>query len=365
MTELLNGMHPMQQLELCGAISRWMKPPGQLALPMPMPMPASKNVFQVEHNPNEEAVLMSAQVDHVFIGEVDNHQHIILDTGSSYNLIGRHIIPILEEKMKEAGTKMIVQPAGKRFQFGGTVKSCSTAKVLVPLLLGKTRVETEVYIVDTDIPFLLGGNFLRQHKTEISVSDNTLIINNHMIPLLLLATGHMAIPWESEIHKINRHDTVLMTVTVHENKWGAPAVKEAMHKQQRTLKECGVYKEVQIQPWLPTLPSKWIINATTSDDVEMGGAVTARLTVQGYQDLNDEYTPYTNPNARPISVRLMIATAANLGWKPKTINISKTNKHGQESDNTIPPPEIAKPGIAWKLLRGQYVWPKRGWQTLV
>jgi len=280
-------------------------------------MPANKNVFQVE----EEAVLMAAHIDHVFIGEVDNHQHIIIDTGSSYNLIGRHLLPSLEEKMKEAGTKLTVKPAGKRFQLGGTTKTLSTAKAIVPLLLGDTRVETEVYVVDGEIPFLLGGNILRQHKTEISVSDNTLTVNNQKINLILLHTGHMAIPWESKIHKIDWQNQVLMTITVPENKWGHPEIKKAMHITKENLKIGRVYKEVKHEPWMPTLQSKWIVKETIRNDGKVGEEFRPKIVVRGDQDLNEEYIPYVNPSAHTTTVRLMMAAAANLSSRPKTINI--------------------------------------------
>jgi hypothetical protein len=348
MTELFNAMHPIQQLEMCGAMSKWMKPTGQLALPMP----ANKNVFQVE----EEAVLMAAHTNHVFIGEEDNHQHIIIDTGSSYNLIGRHLLPSLEEKMKEAGTKLTIKPAGKRFQLGGTTKTLSTAKVIVPLLLGDTRVETEVYVVDGEIPFLLGGNILRQYKTEISVSDNTLIVNNQQINLITLNTGHMAIPWESKIHKVGWQNQVLMTITVPENKWGHPDIKKAMQTTKENLKIGRVYKEVKHEPWMPTLQSKWIIKETIHND-GVGEEFRSKIVVRGYQDLNEDYTPYVNPSAHTTTVRLMMATAANLGWRPKTIKISKTYTHGTTGDKTIyvkPPIEVDTPGIAWELLNGEY-----------
>ena len=65
---------------------------------------------------------------------------------------------------------------------------------MVPLVLGSTMVEAEVFIVDNEIPFLLGGEILRQHKTEISVLENKLTVNNHTMRLILLKSGHMAIP---------------------------------------------------------------------------------------------------------------------------------------------------------------------------
>jgi len=107
----------------------------------------------------------------------------------------------------------------------------STCKLIVPLKLGQTRVETEIYIVDTKIPFVIGGDLLRKYKTEISVSDNILILNNQRILLKLLPTGHIALPWTNSIHKIDRTDAVMMTVKVPRRQWYAPEVRKAMFDQ--------------------------------------------------------------------------------------------------------------------------------------
>jgi len=39
----------------------------------------------------------------VFLGGIGDCTHIILDTGSSRNLIGRHLLPLLIQRMVEAG----------------------------------------------------------------------------------------------------------------------------------------------------------------------------------------------------------------------------------------------------------------------
>jgi hypothetical protein len=106
--------------------------------------------------------------------------------------------------------------ARKKFQFGGRSSAVSTARVMVPLVLGNTMVEAEVFIVDKEIPFLLGGEILRQHKTEISVSENKLTVNGHTMRLRLLNTGHMAIPWSPRIHKMKDHaNNVFLTQRVN------------------------------------------------------------------------------------------------------------------------------------------------------
>jgi hypothetical protein len=127
-----------------------MTPGGKLTLPPPM----AKNIYQVESNPEDEDLLMN--MEQVFVGEIKDHNNIVIDTGSSYNLIGRHLLPLLKQKLEHAGVKSEVVSASNRFQFGGSAKVMCTAKVVVPLKLGHTRVETEVYIFEHESTILVG-----------------------------------------------------------------------------------------------------------------------------------------------------------------------------------------------------------------
>ncbi len=104
-------------------------------------------------------------------------------------------MPVLKQRLEEAGIDFKPQPAKKRFQFGGRTSAMSTAKVIVPLVLGRTLVQVEVFVVENEIPFLLRGNLLRQQKTEISGSENKMTLNNITMKLKLMKSGHMAIPW--------------------------------------------------------------------------------------------------------------------------------------------------------------------------
>ena len=102
MVQILNDMPAAQQLEMCGLLSKCMTPKGQLTLPMSN----GTNVFQVEE---EDEVLMN--IEHVFIGGIQDQEHIIIDTGSSHNLIGRHLLPLLTQRLKNAGISTEPLPA--------------------------------------------------------------------------------------------------------------------------------------------------------------------------------------------------------------------------------------------------------------
>ena len=138
--------------------------------------------------------------------------------------------------------------------------------------------KAEVFVVDTEIPFLIGGSLLREHKTEISVSKNKLTLNNHKVDLNLLPSGNIALKWTSDLHKARVTD-VYMTQKVSRKEWTTPPVIEAMEKELRNLQENGTYEVVKKEPWMVVIPSLWVITLTTDDNGKNAGKVKARLVV--------------------------------------------------------------------------------------
>ncbi len=122
-------------------------------------------------------------------------------------------------------------------------------------------IEAEVYVVENKIPFLLGGSLLRWQKTEISVSDNKMTVNGTTMKLILMKSGHMAIPWTTKTHKLEgSNSTVLLTQKIPRKEWSTPEVRKAMHKEWTNLQENGTYEEVRREPWMTMIPTMWVIN---------------------------------------------------------------------------------------------------------
>jgi len=141
MVEVLDNLPANQQLQICGIIAKACSNQSNLlALPAPQTDNTTK-VFQCRVI-EEEEVLFATSLEKVSIGGIEDCMNIILDTGSSRNLIGRHLVPLLIQRMVEAGLKPPKPlPAQKKFQFGGQSSAISTERVMVPLKLGKTVVE--------------------------------------------------------------------------------------------------------------------------------------------------------------------------------------------------------------------------------
>jgi len=197
-TGIVNAIHDLpqnEQMELVGVIAKtFMKP--SVVIPQGSTQgtnnPGQTKVYQVNQE-DEDEVFISTDLERIYLADSKDHTSVIIDTGSAYNLIGHHLIPILRQRLAQAETEIKIIPTTKKFQFGGRQIISSTGKIMVPLVLGRTEVLAEVYIMETEIPFLIGGTLLRQQKTEISVTNNNMTVNNHKIDLHLLKSGHMAL----------------------------------------------------------------------------------------------------------------------------------------------------------------------------
>ena len=89
--------------------------------------------------------------------------------------------------------------------------------------MGGAMIHAETFIVDNEIPFLLGGKLLREQKTDIKISNNKMTINGRNIKLELLSSGHMAINWTAKTHEDSSH-SVLLANKVPRKDWSNPKV---------------------------------------------------------------------------------------------------------------------------------------------
>ena len=118
-------------------------------------------------------------VDRAFLAKLIEKENIIVDTGSNYNLIGRNLVKLMDEKLRSTGQEMIKESARKFFQFGGGQPTKSNEMIKVPINLAGKLVTMNVYVVEQNVPFLMGGRFLREVDACI----------NMKLPALLLKEG--------------------------------------------------------------------------------------------------------------------------------------------------------------------------------
>ena len=63
------------------------------------------------------------------------------------------------------------------FKFGPSKVYASEASMKIPIVLGDEIKEMEVSVVNANIPFLLGRDYLRKWDCELAFKDNSMIIN--------------------------------------------------------------------------------------------------------------------------------------------------------------------------------------------
>ncbi len=101
MVEVLDNLPAHQQLQICGIIAKACSNQSNL-LALPAPKVDTKQVFQCGEI-EEEEVLIATALEKVFLGGIGDCQNIILDTGSSRNLIGRHLLRLLIQRIVKVG----------------------------------------------------------------------------------------------------------------------------------------------------------------------------------------------------------------------------------------------------------------------
>jgi len=214
-------------------------------------------------------------------------------------------------------------------------------QIEVPIILGRTKINAKVFIVETEVPFLIGGSLLRDQKTEISVYNNSMTVNNCKIDLDLLKSGHMALKWDVNLHR-PEHPEIFLTEKIPRKEWNDPGVETAMDKEIRNLQDNGTYEEVKREDWMNIVPLMWVINKTSDDDGKGAGKIKARLVVRGDQDEAERDIQSDSPTVDRHTVKLMMAVAANQGWSPRSIDISAAFLQGKEIERDIyvlPPPQ--------------------------
>lgn len=105
-----------------------------------------RRVYQVDEEEQTDSVMFLAK--QVIFSSPGERSSIIVDTGSTYNLIGEHLA--LTHRMENAGDKLQLVNCTKVFWFRGHKNTISNTKVLVPIKTGWE--DTENRSIDHNFP---------------------------------------------------------------------------------------------------------------------------------------------------------------------------------------------------------------------
>ena len=288
----------------------------------------------------------------------EHQNHIILDTGSKYNVMGMETMEVLHSKMKEAGCEPPeMDKSEKLFRFGGN-SNISRAKEVMKFdvnLTGKP-IPIEVHLVSGPLPFIIGKKWLKENGGQLDLPNQRLKLNGTWVKTVDMGSGHEGLTWDKGTHSTVNHDMYLGT-KVARKEYRDPEVMNAMDKEIKNLEDMGTFLVVKDDPWTKKLDSTWVITRKEVTDGKGTGAVKARLCVRGDQEKDDNSIKKDSPTVDRATVKTLFAVAASNNWKVKTIDVTAAFLQGKKIERKVlvrPPMEYRRQDEVWQLEKGLY-----------
>ena len=155
------------------------------------------------HNENKEdsdevveahVVLMSLKSDdNTLLG--DTIGCAVLDSGCNRTVCGRVWYNCyLDTLPEEAREKLKSDKSGTKFRFGNDETLESLFRVVIPCMIGKSRVDISTDVVDSSIPLLLSKQAMKKCRTVLNFEKDSASILGESLPLSCSRSGHYYIP---------------------------------------------------------------------------------------------------------------------------------------------------------------------------
>ena len=194
----------------------------------------------------------------LYSGKEHNH-HIIIDTGSKYNVMGTDTKEVLYSKMKEAECEPpVLEESNKLFRFGGN-SNIMRAKELMQFdvnLTGKLM-PIEVHLIPGSLPFIISKKWLKDNGVHLDFTNQKMKINGSWIRTVDMGSGHEGISWNKDTH--STENNVYLGNKVSRKEWNDPEVLTAMAKEIKNLEDMGTFTKVRYSPRFKKLVSTWVI----------------------------------------------------------------------------------------------------------
>ena len=129
--------------------------------------------------------------------------------------------------------------------------------------------------------------------------------------------------------------------------------KEAKLKELESWEKNGVYIE-QEDSGEKCISTRWICNLK---ETPSGTIQKARLVARGFEENDKDNIQKDSPTCGSDSLRVVLATLAQKGWSPHSIDIKTAFLQGSEISREVyikPPAEAKTKGIIWKLRKCVY-----------
>ena len=127
----------------------------------------------------------------VLVGETLNCA--VLDSGCSQTVGRKNWLSCFQESLDE-DTKIAEKASKLTFKFGDCGPVQFIKKVLLPVMIGKQKINLETDAVDTDILLLLSKSAMKKSSTVIDFDKDTAVMFGEKQTLIKTTSGHYAIP---------------------------------------------------------------------------------------------------------------------------------------------------------------------------
>ena len=135
-----------------------------------------------------------------------------------------------------------------------------------------------------------------------------------------------------------------------------PGIKQAMDEEIEKFKKFHVFEEVDDSPYTYKVPSNWVV--TKKDDKKEGKSeYKCRLVALGNLDRKINLRATDSPTLSRESLRLILSTIANKGFKLQGMDVSAAFLQGAPLDREVfmnPPKEYKTEGKIWLLKKPVY-----------
>ena len=160
----------------------------------------------IECNPVYDKIY---EADEFFRNKRKMGQVIIVDSGCPRSLMGRKEYSILKEKFKMKYLKLGTK---EQFKFGPSRIYDADFKVLLYLRIGDEILEAKFFVIDGDIPILLGNDVLEPFDANIKIGKKKLEFGRLKQEVNLIRTpgGHYVIPVEALIDDDNNDEQTVL-----------------------------------------------------------------------------------------------------------------------------------------------------------
>ena len=295
--------------------------------------------------------------EQVWYSGQEQENHIIIDTGSKYCVMGVNTKEVLYKKMKSAGCEPPkVKQSDKLFRFGGNTNVHKAKEAMFfELNLNGKPTPVIVHVVPTSLPFIVGKKWLRDSGVQLDLGNQRMRINGAWMKTVDMGSGHEGIAWNEATH--TTENSVYLGNKVSRKEWTDPEVMEAMAREIKNLEDMGTFMVVRDNPRYRKLDSTWVITRKEAPDGKGMGAVKARLCVRGDQERDDHTVKTDSPTVDRATVKILFAIAATNKWKVKTVDVTAAFLQGKKMERDVfvrPPAEYRTEGEVWQLLKGLY-----------